>query len=75
MSQKLNWDEKIPDAMAEQWNRWLADLPLLSTLTVPRCLKPATASDLMPIQLHHFSDASELAYGAVVALGWVVSPH
>ena len=36
--QKLDWDEEIPESMADHWNRWLADLPQLSALTVPRCL-------------------------------------
>nr|XP_055049230.1 uncharacterized protein LOC129434322 isoform X1 [Misgurnus anguillicaudatus] len=62
---KVDWDEKIPVEIAEQWHRWLNDLPMLSALTIPRCLKPTTASCSSVTQLHHFSDASELAYGAV----------
>ena len=62
---KLDWDEKIPESMTDRWNKWLADLPQLSALTVPRCLKSATPDDSSAVQLHHFSDASETAYGAV----------
>ncbi len=49
----------------DEWHRWLNDLPLLSALTIPRCLRSTSTSCLLPTQLHHFSDASELAYGAV----------
>ncbi|XP_056307490.1 uncharacterized protein LOC130219206 [Danio aesculapii] len=62
---KVDWDEEIPADVVTQWRRWLNDLPLLSALTIPRCLRSISTSCLSPIQLHHFSDASELAYGAV----------
>ncbi|XP_052387105.1 uncharacterized protein LOC127933996 [Carassius gibelio] len=62
---KVEWDEELPVNIAAQWHRWLNDLPLLSALTIPRCLRPTSTSCLLSAQLHHFSDASELAYGAV----------
>ncbi|XP_038131095.1 uncharacterized protein LOC119776626 [Cyprinodon tularosa] len=63
---KLGWDEIIPSDIAEQWGRWLDDLPKLCRLQVTRCLrhKDFTAAPVT-MQLHHFSDASELGYGAV----------
>ena len=36
--QKAAWDDKLPDDLAEQWHRWIQDLPLLSNLMVSRCL-------------------------------------
>ena len=62
---KVDWDEEIPDTVSEQWRRWLADLPLLSEMTVPRSFKSSDTSGSPVTQLHHFSDASETAYGAV----------
>ncbi len=62
---KVDWDKELPVDVAAQWHRWLNDLPLLSALTIPRCLRPTSTSCLLTTQLHHFSDASELAYGAV----------
>ncbi|XP_030581071.1 uncharacterized protein LOC115777334 [Archocentrus centrarchus] len=63
---KLGWDETIPSKIAEQWGRWLDDLPRLCKLQIPRCLRPTVYTvPSVTMQLHHFSDASELGYGAV----------
>ena len=35
------------------------------TISVPRCFKPPGFSPLVNVQLHHFSDASEIGFGAV----------
>ncbi|KAL7875058.1 hypothetical protein SRHO_G00060280 [Serrasalmus rhombeus] len=63
---KIGWDETIPSEIAEQWGRWLDDLPTLCKLQIPRCLRPTVyIVPSVTMQLHHFSDASELGYGAV----------
>ena len=64
---KLDWDDPIPDDIRQVWSQWRNELPLLTTMHVPRCyfsFKDATVST----QLHGFSDASEDAYGGVVFL-------
>jgi hypothetical protein len=63
---KIDWDEDLPEQLANQWKRWKSDLPLLSTWSVPRCLKPKSCLTV-PIlaQLHHFFDASEYGLGAI----------
>ena len=43
---------------------WFAELVLLSTVKVPRCLQLKRQVRL--VSLHVFADASEEAYGAVV---------
>ena len=51
--------------MLDTWNLLINELSLLSSIQVPRCyyrLKQTPVS----VQLHGFSDASELAYAAVV---------
>ena len=60
---KLSWDEDIPRDLEKEWNRWISVLQDLSTLRIPRCIKPNLFDDAM-IELHHFSDASLKAYGA-----------
>lgn len=59
------WDDVLPDELIERWEKWVADLYHLESVTVPRCLQPSLPT---LIQLHTFVDASELGYGAVVYL-------
>ena len=40
------------------------DLPQLSDVRIPRCFKPTNLADVFQVELHHFCDASEYAYGA-----------
>ncbi|XP_014663229.1 PREDICTED: uncharacterized protein LOC106805948 [Priapulus caudatus] len=58
------WDDPLPRDLEDQWGRWLAQLPAVMGFKIPRCVKPA-GKTVRTAQLHHFSDASECAYGAV----------
>lgn len=62
------WDDQIPSALQEQWIKWLRDLDKVTAFKVDRCLKPSGFGQLTHGQLHHFSDASESAYGTVTYL-------
>ena len=59
---KLGWDEKVGLSHEEQWTRWTNGLAQMATIRIPRCVLPPTSAKQ---QLHHFSDASEKAYGVV----------
>lgn len=59
------WDDMLPDHLLSRWNDWLAELPYLEDIKVPRCLKAIQFGDVKTSQLHHFSDASEDGYGTV----------
>ena len=61
---RLGWDEEIPLFQMQQWTDWLRDLPNMEEFQVNRCLKPYNFGQVMDYELHHFSDASELSYGA-----------
>ncbi|XP_038154235.1 uncharacterized protein LOC119791920 [Cyprinodon tularosa] len=61
--EKLGWDEEISDSQKEQWSKWLEDHSLLSGFNVRRCVKPQAFGTRVVARLHHFSDASEVAYG------------
>ena len=62
---KLGWDDEIPPEYASRWENWLLDLPKLSLFAVNRCLKTADFGQVKSSQLHHFSDASEVACGSL----------
>ena len=62
--EKLGWDDTVPDDIGERWDRWLAQLTLLMELNIPRCFKPKGLLKEFTVELHHFCDASEMAYGA-----------
>ena len=54
---------------------WYSYLHELSNLSVPRCLHIGKHKDVQSMQLHVFSDASEVAYGAVVYERYVSVDH
>ena len=61
---KIGWDEEVPPELRDQHVQWREELPLLSSIQLPRCYmreEPALTK-----QLHGFCDASESAYAAVI---------
>lgn len=64
---RIGWDEAVPPAIAESWQRWRQELPMLSNKLIPRCYYPKNVASFS-VQLHGFSDASEVAYAAVAYL-------
>jgi hypothetical protein len=67
--QAIDWDQELPLETLNRWEKWVAGLPVISKLLIPRCLWSQNAEDS---QLHVFSDASSSAYGAVVYLRYAV---
>jgi len=63
--QGLGWDEEISKQESHCWRLWLSDLPLLSSVALPRCLRPVDFGQTQNAELHHFADASQFAYGTV----------
>lgn len=59
------WDDVMPPDIENQWKRWLADLELLASFRVDRCIKPQDFGAPIHRQLHHFADASKDGYGTV----------
>ena len=64
----LSWDEAIPEESLKCWKEWLFELPRLEEFSIDRCLKPYGFGKISTCQLHHFSDASQIGYGAVTYL-------
>lgn len=65
---KCDWDDLIPQAFQQKWNKWLTDLEKVAEFKVNRCIKPKRFGRIASAQLHHFSDASENGYGTATYL-------
>uniref|UniRef100_A0A2H1VWV5 SFRICE_018011 n=1 Tax=Spodoptera frugiperda TaxID=7108 RepID=A0A2H1VWV5_SPOFR len=62
---KNGWDEPVSSDILKSWNKFINNLSFLSDLQIPRstlCEAPSY------IEIHTFSDASQVAYGACVYL-------
>ena len=64
----LSWDDTLPDDLLDGWQKWKEDLALLNQVNIPRCYFENGSSDTLSLQLHHFSDATEIGYGTVTYL-------
>ena len=62
---KLKWDDVIPRDCLHQTQWWLESLPAMEQFSVQRCYKPKEFGTIADVQMHHFSDASGVGYGAV----------
>ena len=66
---KMNWDTPLPDKLLKRWVEITDDMATVQAIEVPRCVLPDLQSkDITSLQLHGFSDASKVAYGANVYL-------
>ena len=63
MQSKISWDEEVSSLLQKKWNNWLSALDSVTELKISRCIKPHDFNDAH-VDLHHFSDASQLAYGS-----------
>ena len=70
---KLGWDEKLPETLLAEWKLWLQSLEGLTCIPIRRCF--STLGEFADVQLHLFSDGSELAYGSVAYLRFVSGPE
>jgi len=60
---KVSWDAPLPPDLANQWQLFVAELPVLSKVKIPRYMGTCTDSE---INLCGFCDASERGYAASV---------
>ncbi|XP_058817628.1 uncharacterized protein LOC131680927 [Topomyia yanbarensis] len=70
----LGWDTKVGDKEYEKWPQWLNLLPAISSLEIPRYYFRKTCPDSYEtLQMHIFTDASELGYGCATYFRVVTS--
>ncbi len=70
----LSWDEVVPQEHQDRWNLWLDNLPSITNFSIPRRFSDVD-NPVIYQALHGFSDASSVAYGAVVYLRRVHSDN
>nr|XP_047143003.1 uncharacterized protein LOC100203511 [Hydra vulgaris] len=59
----IEWDDAVPDRIANNVDQWFQELNDLPKINIPRCLQ--TTSTVTNRSIHVFTDASCKAYGAV----------
>ncbi|KRX33666.1 hypothetical protein T05_16002, partial [Trichinella murrelli] len=64
----IDWDTPLPQSMLKDWRDWIAEMPSISEIRLPRCLLPARIDCIKEVELHGYGDASEMAYGSAVYL-------
>lgn len=60
----IKWDEEVPESLLKEWMTYREGLKFLEQIKIPRHLG-CTVNDTQ-IELHGYSDASQVAYAAVV---------
>jgi hypothetical protein len=63
---KVNWDDLLTTELKEHWQRLQHKLPNVKCIQIDRLV--VSKERLERIELHGFSDASEVAYGACIYL-------
>jgi hypothetical protein len=59
------WDDELSEGFRVRWNAILSELDSLSSLQIQRCYFNSSGKPTK-IELHGFSDASKIAYAAVI---------
>ena len=67
------WDEPLPEDVFSRWEEWKGGLQKLREVMIPRCYYPHNFGDIMSTELHHFSDASNVGYGACCYVRYINS--
>ncbi|XP_046351945.2 uncharacterized protein LOC124132206 [Haliotis rufescens] len=66
--ERLDWDDEVCGENLKTWKQWIADLPQLEQLKIPRCYRPIDFGTTTACQLHVFRDASNKGYGVAMYL-------
>ena len=62
---KDDWDQLLPNELAEEWRVWRDNFSKGESIQIPRCIIPFSYKK---VEVHAFADASEAAIGYVIYL-------
>ncbi len=60
----IGWDDQLPNELCSRWEDWKSGLQKLKEVAIPRCYHPNAFDEIIRMELHHFSDASNAGYGS-----------
>ena len=63
--EKVEWDACIPEVISDKWRDFILCVKLIDIIKIPRCVFNTYEQDTS-LQLHGFSDSSQVAYCAVI---------
>ena len=63
--QNLNWDDRLPDDILNDWTQWKKDVEKVAEMELPRYIFEGLESPPKELFLHGFCDGGEKAYGIV----------
>lgn len=73
---QYDWDDPISGVLLDDWEAWKTELPVLVSLSIPRCyLSTWLEVQYGNAQLHIFADASEVAFGAAAYWRFKTQDH
>ncbi|GIY58539.1 hypothetical protein CDAR_607721 [Caerostris darwini] len=67
----LDWDSKLPEDLESKWKKWCAEIEVLGEMKIERCYFSRVVGKMDSVEVHIFSDASIVAYGAVAYFRYV----
>ncbi|KAK3082830.1 hypothetical protein FSP39_006584 [Pinctada imbricata] len=67
-SEKLEWDDPLPNSLRNEWQAWVESLKHLEALRIQRKYSHISFSNATTREVHIFCDASKEAIGAVAYL-------
>ena len=61
-NKNVQWDETVQQDVQSNWAKWVEQMNQLENLQISGCIQPADFGEIISVNLHHFSDASENGY-------------